>query len=163
MIIAGTGHRPTKLGGYGTEATSRVIRVAEAELLRIKPTQVITGMALGWDQALAYAAISLGIPFIAYIPFKGQELMWPHKSQTEYRHLLSMASMHVIISEGGYTSQKMQIRNEAMVDMCELVLALWDGSTGGTFNCIAYARKVGRPVANCYSVFQRFSQEVHHG
>lgn len=153
MIICGTGHRPTKLGGYGTEASVRLIRVAEAELFRIKPTRVISGMALGWDTALAQAAIKLNIPFSAYIPFKGQESMWPRKSQDEYHDLLVMASEYIIISEGGYSVEKMQIRNEAMVDACKLVLALWDGTSGGTANCLNYARMIGKPIINCHSVW----------
>lgn len=150
MIICGTGHRPTKLGGYGTEASVRLIKVAKAELLRLKPARVISGMALGWDTALAQAAVTLNIPFNAYIPFKGQESMWPCKSRNEYRDLLDMASEYIIVSEGGYDAEKMQVRNEAMVDACDLVLALWDGTSGGTANCVHYAKKAGKPIENCY-------------
>ena len=96
-------------------------------------------MALGWDQALARATLELKIPFHAYIPFSGQETAWPSTSQNAYHALLDCASDLMICSPSGYSAQKMQIRNQRMVDDCTDILALWDGSSGGTANCIAYA------------------------
>ncbi|MBD2505253.1 hypothetical protein H6G83_32415 [Anabaena azotica FACHB-119] len=52
-IIAATGHRPTKLGGYSPAVLSRLTDLATAYFERISPTQVISGMALGWDTAIA--------------------------------------------------------------------------------------------------------------
>ena len=150
MIIAGTGHRPNKLGGYGAEVMSRLKRCAILELSRIEPTLVISGMALGWDQALAKAAIHLKIPFHAYVPFAGQELKWSIHSQREYDDLLEKAHSVIYCSPGGYSPHKMQIRNERMVDACDLLLALWDGSPGGTANCIRYAQEVGKNIENCW-------------
>ncbi len=40
----------------------------------------------------------------------------------------------------------MQVRNEYMVDRADLVLALWNGTPGGTGNCVRYARTRGVPV-----------------
>jgi hypothetical protein len=34
-------------------------------------------MARGWDLALAKAAVELGLPLFAAIPFVGQESRWP--------------------------------------------------------------------------------------
>jgi uncharacterized phage-like protein YoqJ len=47
----------------------------------------------------------------------------------------------------------MQIRNEWMVDNAHIVLALWDGSSGGTGNCIKYANRksVNKPIINLWS------------
>lgn len=152
MIIAGTGHRPPKLGGYGFEATQHVIRVAEIALDGHRPDVVISGMALGWDQALAEAAIKLNIELHAYIPFLTQSARWPQVSQDRYLELLDAAKVVKDCSNGGlYSASAMQLRNEAMVDDCDLVLALWDGQpSGGTFNCIQYAEKIGRTIDNCW-------------
>ena len=153
MIVAGTGHRPNKLGGYGVKATARVIETARRSLEHLKPERVISGMALGWDQALAHAAIDLGIPFVAAVPFTGQELAWPAASQTAYRELLAQAAEVVIVSGGGYSAAAMQTRNIWMVDHCDHILALWNGTPGGTGNCIQYARRVKRPIANAWKLF----------
>ena len=40
----------------------------------------------------------------------------------------------------------MQKRNEEMVDRCDLLIGVWDGSKGGTYNCINYAIDHGREI-----------------
>ena len=155
MIVAGTGHRPNKLGGYTRDAQTRLFNTAIKSLEHLQPTKLISGMALGWDQALARACVELNIPFIAAVPFAGQETVWPAASQREYRELCEAASDFIIVSPGGYSAAKMQIRNEWMVDHCDRVLALWDGSPGGTRNCIDYAKTVNRPISNAWKCFQR--------
>ena len=155
MIVAGTGHRPNKLGGYTRDARTRLFNTAIRSLEHLRPTKLISGMALGWDQALARACVELNIPFIAAVPFAGQETVWPAASQREYRELCEAASDFIIVSPGGYSAAKMQIRNEWMVDHCDRVLALWDGSPGGTRNCVDYAKTVNKPISNAWKCFQR--------
>jgi uncharacterized phage-like protein YoqJ len=157
MIVAGTGHRPNKVGGYSEDATGNLVIIARNWLKRNVDhrDEVITGMAQGWDQALGWAAYDLGIPFIAAVPFAGQESAWPSVSQGYYNDLLKLASQVHIVSEGGYAPWKMQVRNEWMVDRCDTVLALWDGSSGGTGNCIKYAEKVGKPIVNLWEAYEK--------
>lgn len=38
------------------------------------------------------------------------------------------------------------VRNRALVDACDVVIAIWDGVSRGTDYTIHYARKVGKPV-----------------
>src|SRR6478609_27581 len=124
MIVAGTGHRPDKLGGYSADVYSRLVNTAIEWLNENRVMAVISGMALGWDQALAEAALATGKPFYAYIPFKGQESKWPSESQKNFHRLIEKASCIVECSEPGYAAWKMQHRNKRMVDDCDLVLAL---------------------------------------
>lgn len=155
MIICGTGHRPNKLGGYSEDATSVLVTVARNYLSgKNRPDKVITGMAQGWDQALGWAAYDLGTPFIAAVPFAGQEKAWPSVSQGYYNDLLALAENVVYVCEDGYAPWKMQKRNEWMVDNSDGVLALWDGSDGGTHNCIKYAMKVGKPINNLWEQYE---------
>lgn len=37
-------------------------------------------------------------------------------------------------------------RNEVMVDLCDEVLVVWDGVSGGTQYTIQYAQKKGKPI-----------------
>jgi len=110
-------------------------------LTEVEADAVVSGMALGWDTAIAHAAVHLNIPLIAAIPFIGQEEAWPRESQTEYNCLLNAAKHVEVITAGGYTPQAMQLRNKWMVDHCGQLLVLWDGSAGGTGNCVRYADK----------------------
>lgn len=153
MIIAGTGHRPDKLGGYDPHTIRKVLTFAEAVLRHYQPSTVITGMAQGWDMALAQASINLNIPFHAYVPFIGQEQVWPSATRLYYKALLQHAQHVIICSPGGYSKQAMQIRNQRMIDECELLLALWNGSSGGTGNAITYATFTGKPYTNLWSQF----------
>lgn len=151
MIVCATGHRPNKLGGYGLEVKVRLEYLAFTWLDLHKPNKAISGMALGWDQAFAKAAIKLNIPLVAAIPFTGQEQAWPRSSQEEWKSIVDEAYEVVVVSSGGYATWKMQKRNEWMVDNSDLVLALWDGSSGGTGNCVKYANKVSKPIHNIWT------------
>lgn len=154
MIISGTGHRPDKLGGYDVETQLRLYTLAFNNLSVFKPEKVITGMALGWDTALAVACSDLKIPFIAAVPFRGQHLKWNLDLQDRYNIMLLEASEVVYVSDEGYAPYKFQLRNMWMVDNSELVLALWNGDEeGGTYNCIQYALDKNKPIVNLYDEY----------
>lgn len=154
-VWCATGHRPNKLGGYDDDAFRRLVRVASVVLSEASSDlQIISGMALGWDQAWLTAALDLGIPSHAAVPFAGQESAWPGQSQAAYRSLLSRCASVTVVSDGAYSAAKMQIRNEWMVDRSSCVIALWDGTNGGTANCIRYAQKRGSLIYNCYPLYR---------
>lgn len=153
MILAGTGHRPEKLGGYTAQAARDLKIVAKAHLqylIRRDNVEIISGMAQGWDQALADACIEMGIRWTAAIPFEGQASVWPDGAKRRWERLVEKANKIVVVSEGPYAPEMMQTRNIWMVDNADGVIALWDGSVGGTKNCVKYAEKVGKPVTNLY-------------
>lgn len=160
-VVAGTGHRPEKLGGHSEQIHQRLRDLARAALIHYGPSKVISGMALGWDTALAEAALDLGIPLVAAVPFAGQESRWPAASQERYRAILARATEVVIVSMGSYGVWKMQVRNEWMVDRCDKLLTLWDGSEGGTGNCVAYAKRVQREMAHLWSTWLKYRDADH--
>jgi uncharacterized phage-like protein YoqJ len=152
MIIAGTGHRPNKLGGYSEDNFKRLVAIGEKWLKEFDTTKVISGMALGWDQALAQAAINLNIPLIAAIPFKNQDKVWQYNSKKYYKELLSKAfEINNVSGMDDYKVQYMQRRNEWMVDNCDILLAMFDGTEGGTANCVRYAELKNKKLLNIYS------------
>lgn len=146
MIIAATGHRPDKLGGYSYAVDRELISLAVAYLEEARPEKVITGMALGWDTGFAIAAYCLGIPFIAAIPFAGQHYRWDPEHIRRYHEILSNAAEVTIVSSGGYSAHAMENRNRWMVRHADRIAALWDGSSGGTGNCVRWATKRGKPI-----------------
>lgn len=151
-IMATTGHRPPKLGGYSFRAHLNLRKIATEHLQKVTPDEAIVGMALGWDIAFAAACVMLGIPYIAAVPFVGQERQWPKESKDMYYHLLSKAKRVVYVSEPGYDPKKMQIRNIWMVDHCTELTAMFDSSSGGTKNCVDYATgKV--PITNLWGEY----------
>ena len=148
-IIACTGHRPDKLGGYNLPNPTYIYVCQQIEkvLKELQPEKCISGMALGADSYFANVCVKLGIPFIAAIPFIGQENAWPAASQKTYHALLSKAAEKVIVCEGGYAAAKMQTRNEWMANKCDKLLAIYNGDTsGGTYNCIQYAKSIDKEI-----------------
>jgi len=139
LVIAATGHRPNKLGGYNELNQQKLVKLAYDYLCELQPDGVISGLALGWDMAFAEAARLLSIPLHGAVPFAGQESRWPVESQREWRRLIDSCTSVTVVSDGGYHPEKMQIRNEWMVDRAHRLCALWDGSRGGTGSCIRYA------------------------
>lgn len=155
MTFAATGHRPNKLGGYSESAFRDLVKIARNHLATSDEHEGIVGMAIGWDQAVAQACVDLCIPFTAAVPFEGQEELWPSGARERYRLLLD-AAREVVFVTNRYemaVPRAMQLRNEWMVDRCQRVVALWDGSFGGTHNCILYARKKKVDVTNLWEKY----------
>jgi len=143
-IAAGTGYRPDEWQKFGPGCIAWARVQLCKKLVELKPVQCISGMALGWDQWLAEACIELGIPFIAAVPFFGQDSIWPKEDRYRYARLLSRASgVHYVCSDG-YEPWKMHMRNRWMVARCTHLLAGWDGKAeGGTGSTVAHAMSKG--------------------
>lgn len=158
LVICGTGHRPNKLGGYGEDVKQKLKQTA-VDYLELRKfdgnfiQRIISGGALGWDQALAWAAVELKTPLTLALPFAEFWNKWPKTSQDELENLVSLADKVVYVCEPGYAPWKMQKRNEWMVGNADHILALWDGSDGGTANCVRYAEKVGKPITNLWEAY----------
>jgi uncharacterized phage-like protein YoqJ len=148
MILCATGHRPPKIFPYKipNPKYNWVYEKIKEAILELKPKQAISGMALGFDQLFADVCIELHIPFIAAIPFIGQEKIWPQHEKDKYHALLKQAADQHIVCEGGYSPDKMQVRNCFMVDNSDVVLACFDGSKGGTGNCVDYAKSKNKRI-----------------
>lgn len=151
--LAFTGHRPQSLfttNAYSEQNTALLEEFACEFLVNLKASlgddyrdvKIISGMAIGWDQAIAKAAIKMRRTLIAAVPCKGQEQLWPTDAQEEYRSILDHASMVHYISNV-YTKSCMQERNKWMVDNSDHLVALWNGKPGGTANCVQYAKSKG--------------------
>lgn len=139
-ILAGTGHRPPKIGEQHRTLIYEKIKT-------INPRIIISGMALGFDTILAECAVELSIKLIAAIPFSGQEALWDEKDKENYHNILNKKlTKSIIISPGDYSSKKYQIRNEWMVNNSDALLVAWDGSSGGTANCVNYAKNINKQL-----------------
>lgn len=154
MVLAITGHRPSKLGN-DYDLVSPLTRAIEERIVRImyerNPERVILGMALGIDTLMAKICISLGCPFTAAIPCKGQDRFWPRESRDLYHQILSNPLCTVyIVTEGTYTPGCMNKRNEWMVNQLvsekDALMAVWDGTSGGTANCVKYAEEMKKEI-----------------
>jgi uncharacterized phage-like protein YoqJ len=155
FYVAGTGHRPHYFPG-GHESLEENMKVMMREIdkhvsIIEKDVVIISGMALGFDTALAIYAIKHDLPLVCAVPCKGQENSWPDRSKTIYNKILEKAQFVEYISDK-YAPWVMQKRNVWMADRADLLLACWNRQKkGGTYNCLKYAFKNDILVKNLYT------------
>lgn len=160
IVYAGTGHRLEVLGGNTEEVHNKVVRYAKSVLASYKPIKIFSGMAIGWDTALAIAALDLGVPLIAVVPFKGQESIWPKHAQDRYHEILKQCAEVVYVCDGGFAIHKFHERDKWMVEHADEMIALWDGQEkGGTYATVKLTRKAKKTLHNVWPGWEQFEVE----
>lgn len=153
MKICITGHRPDKLYGYNLNdhRYKELFKQFKKLLIENNCTEAITGMALGADMLFALAVIKLkqegyDIKLHCAIPCRNHSNKWAYDSKVLYNYILKNADYVKLVSDEEYKPYLMQKRNEYMVDQSDKVIAVWDGSKSGTYNCIKYAEKRNKEI-----------------
>ncbi len=166
--ICFTGHRPSKLYGYDWSSSGNKLLMTKLEelikliLTKFSQCRFICGGAIGTDQMACSLCLKLRDEFPQTIvqlalPFSKQDSLWKDTDKARWRsHIINANSTVMVdtvrgyelgmVEVGEYHPAKMQKRNEYMVDKAEIVIAVWDGSHGGTYNCIKYAQKRGKRI-----------------
>lgn len=172
LEICFTGHRPNKLYGYDLNDPKyrKLIDTTQRMMLYLAQhtndydIEAKQGGALGFDTVSFISCSELrraspvDIKIVTCVPFKNQPNKWPQSSQQQYRRMLQKSDEVIYVDtmpgydtgapHGMYTIDKMQKRNEYMVDNSRFVISCWDGSKSGTYNCIKYALSKGKIVYN---------------
>ena len=108
----------------------------------------ITGGAYGLDSHAARYALDNSIPLWLVLPFPAKILCarWPSGDARDllFRSVRGCARLSVVSPV--FSMASYQRRNEFMVDAADVLAAFFDGSPGGTANCVRYANEVGRKV-----------------
>ena len=155
--LAFTGHRPDKLFGYDycNKDNLKMLLKLKALICRyIEKKNIntfISGMALGIDMWSAQLIISLKkryphIKLVCAIPCKEQYKKWNKEDIVMWHEIVNNADYVYYVSEEPYNNWCMEKRNRWIVDNSNHCIAVWDGSEGGTYNCIKYAIKRQRTV-----------------
>jgi hypothetical protein len=154
MIIAGTGTRSivTSVAAMGWIIDTLVSMIRSRD--ESVDLTLISGMAEGFDEALARAAIQCQIPFQAFVPhptygryYWGQHSLTGVDRLAEFDELLAQASEIVTTASTLYVSgiHANFVRNIRMVDAADKMWC-YGPTSRGTAHCIQYARRIGRPV-----------------
>lgn len=176
MKIAVTGHRPSKLGdaydlmhptniSIGITMRNFILAKAgyQAETNRFDTDEkvlLISGMALGVDTIWAMVALKLKDQFPGKfelecaIPCANHANRWKKVDQDRHADIQRRADAVTMVSEEAYAPYLMQKRNEYMVDKADILLAVWDGTKGGTGNCVKYAVKKGSTIFQYHPTIQ---------
>lgn len=153
--VSFTGYRPSKLPFFGEDdplciELKRRIFAQISSLADSGARDFFSGMALGVDTWCAEAVLELKktrpeIRLFAVIPCKGQEIKWTTEQQKRYNDILAQCSAVSCISPT-YTRDCMYRRNRELVALCDVLLAVYDGKSGGTQYTVDYAKKQGKKV-----------------
>lgn len=175
MNVCFTGHRPNKLGGYDwnmpkNKMIMEKIKNTVIDLINNSDDKDFTffcGGALGVDQMVfeivddikGYLKLNpVNIFLILAMPFEKQDNNWfKQEDKDRLKTQRKCADQVVLVDKltdykydgvpiGEYHPAKMQLRNQFMVDNSEVVIAVWDGSKGGTGNCVKYAKSKGKRI-----------------
>lgn len=159
-----TGHRPDKLGGYDMKNPTmlklrdKLLEIIEILINEEGVNRFISGGALGSDQCAFWCVHMMKKNYpdttnIVAIPFLNQDKIWTADQKHWYKKMLNLADEVINVEEaegykadkdtsfGEFSPIKMQKRNEYMVDKSNTLIAVYDGSKGGTENCVRYASR----------------------
>ncbi len=144
-----TGHRPEKLG-VPEETVRRWLEEKIDEAIRDGFTTFISGCAQGVDLwageiVLRKRAENPDLHLIAAVPWPGFGKSWGDPWRELYDNLLRQADLVVNVCDQ-YHRGVFQQRNVWMVDRSRRVIAVYNGTAGGTRNTIVYAEKAGVEV-----------------
>lgn len=156
MVCAFTGHRPAKYPFMADKKAEKYISlktVLKKEIIKKisgGTGTFLTGMALGTDMLAAETVLELkeeypSLKLTAVVPCEDQCRWWKEKDVSEYERILSLCDEKIVLSSR-YTPYCMHVRNKYLVDHADSMIAVWDGSPGGTGGTVALARKKGVPV-----------------
>ncbi len=152
-----TGHRPHKFSFKydeehpDCERLKSTLKKVISKVIGDGYTHFISGMALGVDTWAAEIVLNLkennpDVKLEAAIPCKNQECRWTKESQERYHKILEKASEVTYVSQNEYGPQSMILRDCYMVNNSDLVIAVFDGSHGGTKHTFGYALKLNKNI-----------------
>lgn len=148
-----TGHRPQSLPWGTREQDPRCLELKlelAARLEGIYETgyqHFLCGMALGCDMYFAEAVLALrdshpDVRLEAVIPCGSQPDRWNLAQRQRYNSLLDRCDK-VTVLQIHYTPDCMLRRNRYMVEHSSLLLACYNGYSGGTQSTLLYAQRQG--------------------
>lgn len=147
MILGTSGHRALGEASFPKSAYNAIYEKTKSIFQELKPSRMITGMAVGWDTLVADLCVEMNIPFICALPFNGQEAYWSAYDRKHYNDLLAKAEKIEVINRAGWANWKYQTRNVWIVDHSDKMLFCYDGGiASGTKNCYDYAVKSGKEI-----------------
>lgn len=154
-IVCFTGHRPNKLKGYNPidnkELLWKIHSVCVDLIENRNVTTFINGLALGIDIWSAKIVLKLKekyphIKLISAIPCRNQSCKWREEDRNLWQEVYDKSDEVVLVTNDDYKPYLMQVRNEWMVNKSDIVVAVWDGTKGGTGNCVNFAKKVEKEI-----------------
>lgn len=153
-----TGHRPEKMPWNYDESDPRCLalkhRITDAVETAYEEgfRHFLCGMALGCDLYFCESVLTLrdrcpNVTLEAAIPCPTQASAWPASQRERYDRLVAACDVETVVSTR-YTRSCMHRRDRYMVDRAALLIAAFDGTSGGTRYTVNYAMKQGLTIVD---------------
>lgn len=122
-------------------------------LAKYPALHLVSGMAEGWDEAIAKVAFRNNIPYSVYLPNNGYgKYYWGEHSflgvdrMHTFNELVLGATERIVVCKSLYVDgvHANFVRNQAMVDACDGAL-VFDVSSSGTRDAVTRLKKAGKP------------------
>lgn len=148
-----TGHRPQKLPWKFNEEDPRCVElkrklydITEAVYLS-GVRHFLSGMAQGCDLYFCETVIELrnrypDITLEAAIPCETQAEKWSEAERERYFRLVEQCDVETMVQRA-YTPDCMTKRNQYLVDNSSVIIAVYDGTFGGTMQTVMFAKRKG--------------------
>jgi uncharacterized phage-like protein YoqJ len=144
-----TGHRPEKLPWGADERDPRCLALKASMAREIEGLyrrgfrHFISGMARGADLYFAEAALSLRekypeLTVEGAVPCQSQAERWTPEERRRWRACLDKCDLETVVQQN-YDRWCMHRRDRYMVDRSAAILAVFDGTPGGTMYTLNYA------------------------
>ncbi len=156
--VAFTGYRPEKMPFRESLSDPLYVqfRASQRVVMRLLfergYTRFVCGMAMGFDTWVAEDVLAMreafpewGLQLHCVLPFPEQAAKWRASDRARYDSILSRADKVVTVSPV-YSRECYHMRNRYMADMADVVVAAYDGQSGGTKYTVEYAHGLGRRV-----------------
>jgi predicted Rossmann fold nucleotide-binding protein DprA/Smf involved in DNA uptake len=152
LSVATAGHQPEGLVPYKAGVAPRLEALAAFWLSTNHPREIVSGLAPGWDLAVARAALEQNISLVAALAFPAQLDVFQAGDRPAADRILGAAQL-VHVHGQLETPAAWTERDRWSISRADMVLALWSGADGGTAQAIKIARGQGKPVVNLWDVW----------
>ncbi len=123
MRLIISGHREEKLATYDHNwISTRITSLVKLLMSEKGVSLAYSGMASGVDLYFCKACVIHQLPFIACVPFDGQEELMSKEASLARSEYLKQAS------------SIMKVKNSWMVEHADVAIVVFDGNKGGTHN-----------------------------
>jgi hypothetical protein len=143
-----TGHQaiPPGIRASTVEAVREIIRRTEP------PLTAVTSLAAGADQLVATELVESGGSLHVVVPSRHYDRAFSSDENLAcFQSLLEAAEDVTTLDYPEPSEEAFMAAGEAIVDSCEMLIAIWDGKParglGGTADVVRYARSTGKTVS----------------
>jgi uncharacterized phage-like protein YoqJ len=135
-LVLVAGHRPGELGGYGDNPVAASVRARLGEALTAMvevdgPLTVVSGLRLGAEQLGAEAALDVGLPLVAVLPYPEADKPWPPASRRRFAELVAAADVAITLEQKAPASKQLAgaalgRRDAWLARQVDAALVVWD-------------------------------------